>query len=345
MKPRIAAALFAALTLACAAGARAQTPAEFYRGKTINLIVPSAGGGIFELSSRLVAKHMPKYMDGNPSIVVQTQPGTGGIALANRFGAGVDRDGLTIAFMSRAMPQFPMIGDPNAHFDPMKFTWLGSLSNYANDAYMFAINADYPVRSVEDLRKPGPAMPVGGNRTGSATVTFALILRDVLKLNIQVVRGFPGAAEVGLAMQRKEVQGVASDISFFASGMSDAWFGKKLRPLVQFGRITRMADFPDVPTGRELATNPDDRALIEFAEMPFFMAMPFAAPAGIPADRAKALQDAFMRTMKDPDFLADAKKTNIDVSAIDGAAIVRLIGDGSKTPKPVLERFKAMVGD
>ena len=343
MSPRLSSAVLA-VTLALAGGANAQTPEQFYKGKQINLIVPSAGGGIFELSSRLVARHMPRYMAGNPAMVVQTQPGTGGIALANRFGAGVDKDGLTIAFMSRAMPQFPMIGDPNAHFDPLKFTWLGSLSNYANDAYMFAINADYPVRSVDDLRKPGPAMPVGANRTGSATLTFALILRDVLKLNIQVVRGFPGAAEVGLAMQRKEVQGVASDISFFASGMADQWFGKKLRPLVQFGRITRMAEFPEVPTGREVAAEGEDRALVEFAEMPFFMAMPFAAPVGIPADRAKALQDAFMATMRDGEFLADAKKMNLDVSAIDGAAIVKLIADTMKTPQPVLERFKGIVG-
>lgn len=345
MSPSTKATLLAALALTLCGMAQAQTPEQFYRGKTINLIVPSAGGGIFELSSRLVAKHMPKHMAGAPSIVVQTQPGTGGIALANRFGAGIDKDGLTIAFMSRAMPQFPMIGDPNAHFDPLKFNWLGSLSNYANDAYMFVINSDYPALTVDDLIKPGPAMPVGGNRTGSATVTFALILRDVLKLNIQVVRGFPGSADVGLAMQRREVQGVASDISFFANGMADAWFGGKLRPLVQFGRVTRMKDFPDVPTGRELARNADDRALIEFAEMPFFMAMPFAAPAGIPADRAKALQAAFMQTMRDADFLADAKKTNIDVSAIDGAEIVKLIEGASKTPQNVLKRFKDMVGE
>jgi tripartite-type tricarboxylate transporter receptor subunit TctC len=330
-----------------AAGARAQDVEGFYRGKTMNLIVPSAGGGIFELSSQLVARHLGKFIPGKPNIVVQTQPGTGGIALANRFGAGTDRDGLTIAFMSRAAPQFPMIGDRNATYDSMKFTWLGSISSYANDAYLFVLNSDNAAKTVDDLRKPGPGTPIGANRTGSATVTFALLARDVLKLNVQVVRGFPGAAEVVLAMQRHEVEGVTSDLSAFAGagGMHDMWDKNLVRPIVQFGRLTRLASMPDVPTGRELATDPKDRALIEFAEMPFFMAFPFAAPVGIPEDRAKALQTAFMKMVADPAFLDDAKRVNIDISAIDGEAIKKLIADASKTPPDVLARFKAMIGE
>ena len=343
-------AVFAvAIAAFCAmpAAASAQDVEAFYRGRTINLIVPSAGGGIFELSSQLVARHLGKYIPGRPSIVVQTQPGTSGIALANRFASGSDRDGATIAFMSRAAPQFPMIGDRNAHYDSLKFTWLGSISSYANDAYLFVLNSDFPAKSVEDLRKPGPATPIGGNRTGSATVTFALLARDVLKLNIQVVRGFPGAAEVMLAMQRREVEGVASDLSAFTGGggMRDMWNAGKVRPIVQFGRLTRLASLPDTPTGRELAANAADRALIEFAEMPFFMALPFAAPVGIPEDRARALQAAFLKMVVDPDFLADAKRINIDISAIDGEAIKKLIAEAAKTPPDVLARFKAMVGD
>ncbi len=330
-----------------AAQARAQDVESFYRGKTINLIVPSAGGGIFELSSQLVARHLGQFIPGKPAIVVQTQPGTGGIALANRFASGGDRDGLTIAFMSRAAPQFPMIGDKNAAYDPMKFTWLGSISSYANDAYMFVLNSGNAAKSVEDLRKPGPATPIGANRTGSATVTFALLARDVLKLNIQVVRGFPGAADVVLAMRRHEVEGVTSDLSAFAGGggMRDMWDKKEVRPIIQFGRLTRLASLPDVPTGRELASNPADRALIEFAEMPFFMAFPFAAPVGVPEDRAKALQTAFMKMAADPDFLVDARRVNIDISAIDGEAITSLIAAASKTPPDVLARFKTMIGD
>ncbi len=344
---RLALAGAVALGLAFPRLAQAQSVEQFYRGKTINLIVPSAPGGIFELSSQLVARHMGRFLPGHPQIVVQAQPGTGGIGLANRFGSGVDKDGLTIAFMSRAAPQFPMIGDKNATYDPLKFVWLGSLSSYANDAYLFVLNADQAPGGVEDLRKPGKPTPIGANRTGSATVTFALILRDVLKLNVQVVRGFPGVAEVMLAVQRREVEGVTADLSAFegGSGVTAMWNQKVVRPVVQFGRLTRLPALPDVPTGRELVTDPADRALLEFAEMPFFMAFPFAAPVGIPQDRAKALQDAFMQMVKDPVFLADAKKSNIDISPIDGDAIKSLIAQAAKTPPDVLARFKAMVGD
>ena len=336
-----------ALGLVLSGQVAAQSVEQFYKGKTINLIVPAAPGGVFELSSQLVARHMAKFLPGHPQIVVQAQPGTGGIGLANRFGTGVDKDGLTIAFMSRAAPQFPMIGDKNATYDPMKFVWLGSLSSYANDAYLFVLNADQAQDGVEGLRKPGKAAPVGANRTGSATVTFALILRDVLKLNVQVVRGFPGVAEVMLAVQRREVEGVTADLSAFegGSGIAAMWNQKLVRPIVQFGRLTRLPSLPDVPTGRELATDPADRALLEFAEMPFFMAFPFAAPVGIPGDRSKALQNAFMEMVKDPDFLADAKRSNIDISPIDGEAIKTLIAQAAKTPPEVLARFKAMVGD
>ena len=329
------------------APAVAQSVEQFYKGKTINIIVPAAPGGVFEASSQLVARHLGRFIPGRPNMVVQAQPGTGGIGLANRFGTGADKDGLTIAFMSRAAPQFPMIGDKNATYDSLKFVWLGSLSSYANDAYLMVLNADQ-VKPVAQLRDPAAkTIPIGANRTGSATVTFALLLRDVLKFNVQVVRGFPGVAEVMLAVQRKEVEGVAGDLSAFegGSGLSAMWNAKQVLPIVQFGRTSRLPSLPDVPTGRELALNDDDRALIAFAEMPFFMAFPFAAPVGTPEDRAKALKTAFMTMVKDPEFLADAKKSNIDISPIDGDAILKLIAEAQKTPKEVLARFKAMVGD
>lgn len=344
---RRAALLSVALLAAATTPGRAQAPSveAFYKGKTINVIVPFTAGGLNDLAARLVARHLDRYIPGKPTIVVQNQPAAGGLALANRFGNSVDKDGLTLAIMGRALPQFQIMGDPNANFDPVKFTWLGSLSSYANDAYMLVLNSEAAAKTAEDLRKPGQAVPLGANRTGSANVTFALIARDVLKLNVQVVRGFPGAADITLAMQRREVEGQTIDLSAVMSGQRELWMSKKLRPVVQFGRVTRMADMPDVPTGRELVSDPKDRALLEFAELPFFMAMPFAGPPDMPADRAKALQEGFMAMTKDPAFLSDAEKIGIDISAIDGAAVRKLIEDASKTPPDVLARFKKLVGE
>ncbi|MDB5595070.1 MAG: family tricarboxylate transporter, receptor protein [Hyphomicrobiales bacterium] len=325
--------------------AQAPSVEAFYKGKTISLIVPFTAGGLNDLAARLVARHLDRYIPGKPTIVVQNQPSAGGLALANRFANSIDKDGLTLAIMGRALPQFQIMGDPNANFDPLKFTWLGSLSSYANDAYMLLLNTTAAAKTADDLRKPGPATPLGANRTGSTNVTFALLARDVLKLNVQVVRGFPGATDITLAMQRGEVEGQTIDLSAVMSGQRDLWTSKKVRPVVQFGRLTRMADMPDVPTGRELVSDPKDSALLAFAELPFFMAMPFAGPPEIPADRVKALQEGFMAMTKDPAFLADAQKIGIDISAIDGNAVRKLIEDASKTPPDVLARFKKLVAE
>jgi tripartite-type tricarboxylate transporter receptor subunit TctC len=129
------------------------------------------------------------------------------------------------------------------------------------------------------------------------------------------------------------------------SSQRDLWESKKVRPVVQFGRVTRMKDLPDVPTGRELVSDPADKALLEFAELPFFMALPFAGPPGIPADRAKALQSAFMAMTKNAAFLADAEKVGIDISAIDGEKVRKLIEDATRTPPDVVAKFKKLVSD
>jgi tripartite-type tricarboxylate transporter receptor subunit TctC len=150
---------------------------------------------------------------------------------------------------------------------------------------------------------------------------------------------------ISLTMQRGEVQGQAIDRSAIVSGQRELWDSKKFRPVVQFGRFTRMSDFPDVPTGRELVIDPSDRALIEFAELPFFMALPFAGPPGIPADRANALQHAFKAMAETPAFLADAEKIGIDISPIDGQKVHQLIEDASPKSPAVIQRFKKLNSD
>jgi hypothetical protein len=127
------------------------------------------------------------------------------------------------------------------------------------------------------------------------------------------------------------------------AGQPSLWNGKKVRPLIQFGRITRLPALPDVPTGRELATDPRMRALVEFAELPFFMALPFLAPPGVPADRASALQKAFVDMVKDKDFQADAEKVNIELSPIDGKGVLDLVKRAADTPKDVIALYNEMV--
>ncbi len=342
---RVKTCALAAIALTMSAPTRAQIVEQFYAPKTVSIVVPFTAGGVNDLAARLVARHLGAFMPGHPSFIVQNQPSAGGLALANQFANATERDGSVLSIMGRALPQFQIMGDPNAKFDPATFTWLGSLSSYKNDAYLLVLNAAASPKTVEDLRKPGAATPLGANRIGSTNVTFATLARDLLRLNVQVVQGFPGAADITLAMQRREVEGQTIDLSAILSGQRSLWATGALKAVVQFGRTSRLPSLPDTPTGRELLADPKDRALLEFAELPFFMALPFAAPPGVPAARAAALQGAFMRMASDPAFLQDAKTLGIDISPIDGAAVGKLIAEAAATPNDVLARFKTLVGE
>jgi tripartite-type tricarboxylate transporter receptor subunit TctC len=271
--------------------------------------------------------------------VVQNMPGAGGLGAANRMYNVAEKDGSVIAGLGRSVPQVAIQGNPNASFDPLKFTWLGSLSSYTNDAYLMLVIARHSAKVVADVNKPGMAVNLGTDRAGATNVVFSLIAREVLGLQVNLVRGYQGAAPIFLAMQSGEVDGQIIGLSSVLAGQRDLWNRGELRPLLQFGRLARLPAFPDVPTGRELATDPKAQALLEFAELPFFMALPFVAPPDIPADRARALQTAFMAMCRDEAFLEDAKKLGLDISPIDGEAIVRLLARAGATPKDVVERF------
>ena len=332
----------AALCAALAQPAAAQSVEAFYKGRTVTMLVGTAPGGINDLSARLVARHLGHFIPGNPFIVVQTQPGAGGLVAANRLYRGVERDGSVLAKLERAVPQLAIQGNRNANFDPTKFTWLGSLSSYENDAYMLLVNASHPARTAADLHRPDISVALGGDNAASSNLIFALIAREVLGLNVKLVRGCTGAAPMFYAMQAGELDGQMIGLSSVKTGQRDLWERHVFRPLLQFGRATRLKELADLPTGRELTSDPKALALIEFAELPFFMALPFAAPPDLPADRAAALQAAFMAMCRDKDFLEEAEKIGFDVSPIDAAQVQRLLARSAATPHDVIERYNAL---
>ena len=324
--------------------AQAQESVEsFYKGRTITLVVPTSPGGINDISGRLVSRHIGRFIPGAPNVVVQNLPGGGGLVAANKLYNTVERDGSVISLIQRGTMQLQIQGNTNAKFDPQKFTWLGSLSSYADDGYLLLVNDDHPAKTAADLRKPGILVKLGGDQPGSTNLTFAIIAKTVLGMNIDVVRGYPGAAPMFLAMERRELDGQVIGYNSVRAGQPSLWNGKKVRPLIQFGRITRLPALPDVPTGRELATDPRMRALVEFAELPFFMALPFLAPPGVPADRASALQKAFVSMVADKEFQADAEKVNIELSPIDGKGVLDLVARAAATPKDVIALYNEMV--
>jgi tripartite-type tricarboxylate transporter receptor subunit TctC len=265
----------------------AQTGEPFYKGKTINFLVASAPVGVNDLTARLISRHLGRHIPGQPNIVVQNLQSSG-LALANRIYNAPEQDGLTIGIVERGAPQVAIMGDTNARFDPLKITWLGSVSSYANDAYTLSVNASFHAKTVDDLRKPDrPSAKIGSTGVGATNGIFTNIAKDVLGLNIQHVRGYRGASAVFLAQQRNELDGQVVGLSSMKAGQAALWAAGAFRPLVMFARTTRFPEFPAVPTGRELTKDPKVLRLLDFAEAPFFMALPLLAlpdcrPSGVP---------------------------------------------------------------
>jgi tripartite-type tricarboxylate transporter receptor subunit TctC len=323
--------------------AAAQTAEKFYAGRTITLIVPFGPGGYYDIGARLIARHLGDTIPGKPRVIVQNQPSAGGIGLANRFAAGADNDGSVIGVLQRAVPQYGLIGYQSVRFDPLKMNWIGSLSAYASDSYVLIVNAAHKAKTIAELQKGDVKTRLGAGRSGSANLVYALVAKDLFNLNIDLVRGYEGTAPIFLALQRGEVDGLFADFSTIKVALSDMWHKREVVPIVQFGRKTRFHELADVPTARELVTDPVQQKFLTFAELPFFIALPVAAPTGVPADRIQALQAAFMTMAMDQTFVDDSKIMNYAVDPISGEAVLKQIAEASTTPADLLARFKEMV--
>ena len=336
--------LFASLALASPACADAV--ADFYRGRTVTLIVGYGPGGGYDLFARLLARHLGRYIPGNPTVVVQNMPGAGSLRATNFLYTAAPRDGSVIGGFARDMPLLAILrANAAAVFDPRKFTWLGSSSDFSRDAYILMVRKDAPVNSMVDARRPGgPPIIVGGTAEGTSGNDIPLVLRDALGINLKLVTGYPDNGAIFLAVDRGEVNGRTADLSTMRS-LRPEWLlpDGGMRAIVQFARATRHPEFADVPTARELVPDQDARALIEFAELSYKMSRPFAAPPGVPADRAEALRQAFDAAHSDRQYLEDAAKLKVEVSPIGGQEVLQTIDQISGAPPNILDHLKRLI--
>jgi tripartite-type tricarboxylate transporter receptor subunit TctC len=335
------------LYLLALAPAHAQTAVEdFYKSHQINLIVGYGPGGGYDITARLVARHLANHMPGHPAIVVQKMAGAGSMRAANYLAVGAPRDGTTFAVIGRDMPLIGLLGsNASVQFDPRKLTWLGSSSSFAEDAYVLIVRPGAPVQSIAAARQSGgPPLVLGGTGEGATDGDVPKILRDALGLNIKQVLGYPDSPSIFLAVERGEVDGRTFDLSSVKAARPqwlDAASG--YRVLLQFARVTRHKDLPEVPTVRELAGSEAARELIAFAEAPLLtMARPFAAPPGVPLDRAQALQAGFLATHRDPAFLAEAAKLGLDISPVSAPDLSRGIEELAHASPATLDYMRKL---
>lgn len=335
-------ALATALLALPAQHARADA-ADFYRGKTINLVVGYGPGGGYDLFARLLARFLPNHMPGKPGIVVQNMPGAASLRATNYLAVTAPKDGTVIAAFDRNMPLIAVIGgNPNVQFDPLKLTWLGTLSDSTEDSFTLFMRKRGDVKSIEDLRRAnGPQITVGVTSAGATDHDVTVLLKDVLGLNIKIVPGYQDSNTIGLAVENGELDG--QFVNYVSTKVArPAWADPKgkMQVLMQFARKTRHPELPDAPTALELAKTDTARQMVDLAEIPYLVARPYAAPPGIPADRAQALQDAFMATARDPDFAAEAKKINLELTPLDAKQTLAVVERLAAIPQDQRDKLR-----
>ena len=303
-------AFAAVLVVLCAVPARAQSVAEFYKGKTISLIVSSAPGGGYDALSRTIAPHLSRHIPGNPTVVVRNMSGAGGIVAVNHLFNVAAKDGTVIGGVQNNTPFEPLFGTREAKYDPLKFVWLGTPSV---ETALLTVWHKTPVETWQDtLTKE---ITVGSSGVNSTPSFYGRLLIETLGIKLKIIVGYESQSRVFLAMERGEVDGYPSVFYSALTSTRPTWLPQKMvKLLVQIG-LDKEPAIGNVPSALDLAKNPDDRSLIVAGAAPLAAGRPYLMPPDVPADRAAAMQKAMMDTFKDPAFLAEAKKRQLDVNS------------------------------
>ena len=325
-----------AVAIFCSA-AQADAISDFYKGENVYLQVGSGTGGGYDLVARVVARHIGRHIPGNPNIVVQNVPGGGSLKLANQFANTTKADGTIVGVMSNGMPTTPLMNPEAAHFDPRKFSFLGSTSR---EIQVLVIWHTAKAKTLEDVFTT--EVIAGASSPGSATLEVPLLTNALMGTKFKVIAGYPGATDVKLAMQRGEVDSNAALAWGSArTQYADLLKSKELRVVAQYGK-RKHPDLPDVPLFPQGKTEADRQLFdLMFARQDY--GRPFVTPPNTPADRVKTLTAAFESTMKDKAFLAEAAKADIEIDPVPGHELQALTERLFKTPAAVVDRMRQLL--
>jgi tripartite-type tricarboxylate transporter receptor subunit TctC len=323
----------AAALLVSVATAWAQAPAEFYKGRTVELYIGYSVGGGYDLYARLLARHISRHLPGNPVIAPKNMPGAGSLTLANWLYAAAPRDGSAFGTIGRGIAFDPLLGTQGARFTATEFGWLGS----ANDEVsVCAAWGKSGITKFEDLY----ARPVfiGGTGAGADTDLFPKAMNHILGTKMKLVTGYPGGNDITLAMQRGEVEARCGwSWSSIKSGHAQLVKDGTLKLLVQLS-LAKHPDLPDVPLIMDRVKTPEQRARLRLVFARQVMGRPFLAPPGVPPARLTLLRRALMATMRDPAFLAESAKIKLEITPVDGEAVQKLVAEMYATPPDIVRQ-------
>jgi tripartite-type tricarboxylate transporter receptor subunit TctC len=328
------------IVLAWPCSARADAIEDFYRGKTLNLMIGSGAGGGVDQVSRAVARHLGKHVPGNPTVVPRNMGGAGGLQVLNHIQSVAPKDGSTIGIVLPSLVFDPLFTGKSEGYDPLRLKWLGGPARYASVA--IAWNAATPVRRAQDLLTQ--ELVVGAASVASNSASDAYVMRHILGYKYRVITGYQSGADIDLAMQRGETQGRANIAWYGIKTRNAEWLRDgKISLLYQMG-LKRHPDIPvDVPLSLDLTRTPLERQMLELKFSAYDVGYAFMAPPETPPERVAVLRAAMTAAVNDPAFRADAAREKIEVDPVAGAEVEAIIRNAYAAPPEVLTRLNEAI--
>jgi tripartite-type tricarboxylate transporter receptor subunit TctC len=330
-------AAIAVLALAQGA-ARAQPAAEFFKGKQVSLYIGFSAGGTYDLYGRQIARHIGKHIPGNPVVVPKNMEGAGSIRLTNYMYTQAPKDGTALATMGRGGAFGPLFGMKGAQFDAQRFLWLGSANDEVSLCASWHLSG---IKSFDDVRQR--ELVIAATGPGDESQTVPKLLNAVLGSKFKVIGGYPGSNEMTISIERGETQGRCAFSWASMKSVHRQWLDdKKLNILVQLS-YQKHPELPHVPLAGDLAKTEQEKQMINLLAARQVMGRPFFSTPDVPADRATALRKAFLDTLSDPEFLAEAEKLKLEITPVPGERVQNIVRDLYATPRAVVDKAAEFV--
>ncbi len=301
-----------------------------YEGKTITIVVGFKTGGGYDRTARILARHLPKYLPGKPSVVVQNMPGANSIIAANHVYSVAKPDGLTIGTFNRNLVLGQLTNVSGVKFDMTKFAWIGSA---ASESTVLAIRSDLPYKSFEELRKSGKTVVIGATGPGANTYDFPLLLKELLGADLKIVSGYSSSSDIMLALERKEVDARAGSYSSLLSFVERGL----VRPLIRARAVE--PGIEKLPVDESLAPNARAKAIMALRSAPEVVGRPYVMTPGTPEPLLKLMREAFAKAIKDPELVAESKKAKMDLEFMPGDEALKIMREVLSQPKDIVDEF------
>jgi tripartite-type tricarboxylate transporter receptor subunit TctC len=335
MNIRVATTVVLACTslLAAVASGSAQSVEEFYKGRQINLLIGGGAGGGYDVYYRALGRHLGKHIPGHPSLIPRNQPAASGLAAAAALYTTAEKDGATIGAFPNNIPMDPLFGNPAARYDALKLNWLGSIGKLQNVCATWHTS---PIKTIQQAQQREVVVAAAAAPTNTAIMPR--VLNALLATKFKPIIGYDPGAGLTMAIERQEAEGICGLSWSTMKASRPHWIREKLlNVIVQMG-IDKLPDLPDVPAALDLVTDAEKKQVLTLILLRQEPGRPVAAPPGIPPDRLAALRNAFEATMKDPEFIAEAEKLQMEIEPLTASQIEKLLATAYATPKPIVQQ-------